>query len=152
MIKLLIADDEPLVQIGIKSMLDWEKMGVTVVGTAFNGEIAYKQILQYSPEIVISDIKMPIMSGLELAQKCRDELGKVPLFIFITSYEEFEYVKTALSVQAVDYLIKLELDKEILEAAVKKAIGILNEQSGTQHSGSYPLLHNYKEKFFKAYL
>lgn len=149
MIKLLIVDDEPLVQVGIKSMLDWAQLGIEVVGTAFNGEIAYQQILQYAPEIVISDIKMPIKSGLELARKCHDELGKIPLFIFITCYEEFDYVKTALSVQAVDYLIKLELDKETLETAVKKAIRMLNELKGTAaHAYAYPSLHNYKEKFF----
>lgn len=149
MIKLLIADDEPLVQVGIKSMLNWEQLGIEVVGTAFNGENAYQQILQYAPEIVISDIKMPIMSGLELARKCQEELGKIPLFIFVTSYEEFDFVKTALSVQAVDYLIKLELDKDTLETAVKKAITMLNERKGTAaFDYAYPSLHNYKEKFF----
>ncbi|MGL5436289.1 MAG: AraC family transcriptional regulator [Lachnospiraceae bacterium] len=149
MIRLLIADDEPLVQVGIKSMLNWEQLGIEVVGTAFNGEIAYQQILQYAPEIVISDIKMPIMTGLELARKCQEDLGKIPLFIFITSYEEFDFVKTALSVQAVDYLIKLELDKETLEASVKKALSMLEERKGmVAYSYAYPTLHSYKEKFF----
>lgn len=149
MVRLLIADDEPLVQVGIKSMLDWEKLGIEVIGTAFNGEIAYRQILQYAPEIVISDIKMPIMSGLELARKCQEELGNIPLFIFVTSYEEFDYVKTALSVQAVDYLIKLELDQDTLEASVKKALSILAERKGTAaYSQSHSMLHSYKEKFF----
>ena len=69
MINLLIADDEPLVQAGIKSMINWEEYGIHIVGTAANGAIAYDMIQEYKPEIVITDIKMPVMSGLELAQK-----------------------------------------------------------------------------------
>lgn len=68
MINLLIVDDEPLVQAGIKSMLCQDSFEVSVVGTANNGAAAYDMILRYSPEVVITDIKMPVMSGLELAK------------------------------------------------------------------------------------
>ncbi len=71
MIKLLIVDDEPLVQIGIKSMVNWADLGIEVCGAAMNGEAALKLIEEYSPEIVITDIKMPKMNGLELAKACR---------------------------------------------------------------------------------
>ena len=63
MMKLLIVDDEPLVQIGIKSMLDWNALGIEICGTAMNGQVALEMIREYSPEIVITDIKMPIMNG-----------------------------------------------------------------------------------------
>ena len=72
MIKLLIADDEPLVQIGIKSMLNWADYNIEVCGTAPNGGIALEMIEEYSPQIVITDIRMPIMNGLELAKVCRE--------------------------------------------------------------------------------
>ena len=62
LIKLLIVDDEPLVQIGIKSMLDWNALGIEICGTAMNGQVALEMIREYSPEIVITDIKMPIMN------------------------------------------------------------------------------------------
>ena len=84
MIKILIADDEPLVQIGIKSMINWEEFGIEVCGTAMNGQAALKMIEEYAPELVITDIKMPIMNGLELAKKCRNTYGPIPLFIFLT--------------------------------------------------------------------
>lgn len=108
MIKLLIVDDEPLVQIGIKSMLRWDELGIEVCGTAMNGKAALEMIRQYRPDIVITDIKMPVMNGLELVKICRDEFGPIPLFIILTSFEEFSLIKEAMSYQAVDYLIKLE--------------------------------------------
>ena len=127
MIKLLIADDEPLVQIGIKSMLNWADYGIEVCGTAMNGKVALDMIREYAPEIVITDIKMPIMNGLELAKTCRDEMGSIPLFIVLTSYEEFQLVKEALSYQVVDYLIKLELDAPSLGDSTKRALVRLEE-------------------------
>ena len=66
MYKLLIVDDEPLVQVGIKSMLDWASLNIEIIGTAANGEAALKIIEDQMPDIVITDIKMPILSGLEL--------------------------------------------------------------------------------------
>ena len=71
MIKLLIVDDEPLVQIGIKSMLRWDELGIEVCGTAMNGKAALEMIRQYRPDIVITDIKMPVMNGLEASKQIR---------------------------------------------------------------------------------
>lgn len=121
MIKLLIADDEPLVQIGLKSMVDWASLGVEICGTASNGEQAYHLISQENPEIVISDIKMPLLSGLDLAKKCRQEFGRLPVFIILTSYEDFQFAREAVSLQAVEYLIKLELTPESLTNAISHA-------------------------------
>lgn len=97
MIKLLIVDDEPLVQIGIKSMLNWADYGIEICGAAMNGAVALDMIEEYSPEIVIADIRMPIMNGLELAKTCRDTYGRIPLFIILTRYEEFELARQALA-------------------------------------------------------
>ncbi len=127
MINLLIADDEPLVQAGIKSMLNWEDYDINIIGTATNGAVAYNMIKEHSPEIVITDIKMPLMSGLELAKKCYEEGMTLPVFIILTSYEEFQFVKEALTYQVVDYLVKLELTPEILGESLKRAIGKMSE-------------------------
>ena len=107
MVQLLIVDDEPLVQIGIRSMLNWESMGIEIAGTATNGRQAYDIILEKHPEIVITDIKMPIMDGMQLIEKCQSQ-EHPPLFILLTSYEEFALVKQAISYQVLDYLVKLE--------------------------------------------
>lgn len=155
MIKLLIVDDEPLVQIGIKSMLNWADYGIEVCGTAMNGETAFQMIEEYSPEIVITDIKMPILNGLDLVKKCRDTYGQIPLFIMLTSYEEFQLVKQALSYEVVDYLIKLELDAPSLADSIVRALKRLKELKDSEayrSVGGRPLLQSYSEKFFMRLL
>jgi two-component system response regulator YesN len=122
MLKLLIADDEPLVQAGIKSMLNWEDYNINIIGTAMNGAVAYDMIKEHTPEIVITDIKMPVMSGLELAKKCYEDQISLPVFIILTSYEEFQFVKEAITYQVVDYLVKLELTPEVLGDSIRRAI------------------------------
>lgn len=149
MIKLLIADDEPLVQIGLKSMLNWADYGIEICATAMNGAQALEMIEKYSPEIVITDIKMPVMTGLELAKTCRERFGKLPLFIVLTSFEEFQLVKEALSYQVLDYLVKLELNKEVLEAVIQKALTALEEMPGHQPvSSSETGITVFQDKFF----
>ena len=151
MIKLLIVDDEPLVQIGIKSMLNWAEYGIEICGTAMNGEAALSMIEEFAPELVITDIKMPIMNGLDLVKICREQYGAIPVFIVLTSYEEFQLVRTALSYQVADYLIKLELDPASLAESVNRALERLKEQQASQayqNSGGRPLLQGYQDKFF----
>jgi two-component system response regulator YesN len=127
MIKLLIADDEPLVCVGLRSMIRWEDFGIEIAGTARNGQQALEMIETLRPEIVITDIKMPLKSGLELAEECGKKYGHIPLFIILTGFEEFDFVRRALSIQAVDYLVKLELGPESLAASVSKALSLLEE-------------------------
>ncbi len=157
MIKLLIVDDEPLVQIGIKSMVNWENLGIEICGTAMNGEAALKLIEEYSPEIVITDIKMPKMNGLDLVKACRDTYGQIPLFIILTSYEEFPLIKQAMSYQAVDYLVKLELDAASLTSSIQRALERLEEYQASQAyrkkgGENRPTLQGYHEKFFMRLL
>jgi len=130
MIRLLIADDEPLVQIGVKSMLDragLSGLGIEICGTASNGREALKLIEKHSPHIVITDIKMPIMDGLELMRQCQQKYGRLPLFIVLTSYEEFHLAKEALSLHAIEYLVKYELTEESLRSSIQNALVILDE-------------------------
>ncbi len=121
MYKVLVVDDEPLVQVGLRSMLQGMD-NIDVIGAASNGKDAYDIISKEYPDIVIADIKMPVMTGLELLEKSNKNFGSVPAFIMLTAYEEFDMVRKALSFQAVDYLIKVELNKESLEEAIRKAI------------------------------
>lgn len=134
MIKLLIVDDEPLVCVGLQSMLDWAAYDVEVIGTARNGQQALDMIAQHHPEIVISDVKMPVKNGLELVRESAERFGRVPLFILLTSYEEFDYVREAMRLQAVDYLVKIELEEKALVQALVKAISILKTLHGQEAS------------------
>lgn len=135
MYRLLIVDDEPLVQIGLKSMLAKELPDrIEVIGTASNGQEAWDLICLDPPDIVIADIRMPVMTGLELLKKSHDKYGTVPAFIMLTAYEEFEMVRQALVGEAVDYLVKIELSGQTLKNAIDKAI-LRVEESGA-HSES----------------
>jgi two-component system response regulator YesN len=125
--KLLIVDDEPLVCVGLQSMVKWEDLGVEIVGTARNGQQALDLIETLKPDLVITDIKMPLKSGLEVAEECAQVYGRLPLFIILTSFEEFKFLRRAFGVQAVDYLVKLELTAEALTASVKKALALLQK-------------------------
>ncbi len=149
MIKLLIVDDEPLVQAGIKSMINWEELDITIVGVASNGQTAYNMILEYDVEIVITDVKMPVMSGLDLARKCYDEGRNQPVFIILTGYEDFHFAKEALAFQAVDYLVKLELTPKLLTDSLHRAIGRLSELSSrTTKAADFTSGTIFKEQFF----
>lgn len=121
MTRVFIVDDEPLVLIGMQSMLDWDALGYEVVGTARNGADALKAIAETQPEIVISDIRMPVMDGMVMAEACRRKDPALPAFIMLTSYEEFDYVKRSMGFGAVDYLVKMELTPETLAAALGRA-------------------------------
>lgn len=151
MIKLLIADDETLVCIGLQSMIKWEQFNIEIVGTAHNGAQAEEMIDTLRPDIVISDIKMPVKNGLEVADSVRKKYGKIPLFIILTSYEEFEYARAAIEVQAADYLIKLELTPQALSDSIVKAISMLDDYRAME---TYPgleyrsNLHAQRDKFF----
>lgn len=152
MYKILIVDDEPLVQVGIKSMLNCQSLGLEICGVAANGEAALEIIESDSPNIVICDIKMPIMSGLELIKICCERYGfRKPVFIFLTSYEEFAMAKEALTYQASDYLIKLELTPDVLDDAIKRAIERIparQEEQSTQADTTESEQLHYNEKFY----
>ena len=69
MIRVLLVDDEPLVLIGMQSMLDWNALGYELVGTARNGAEALERIGEQQPDVVVSDIRMPVLDGLQLADR-----------------------------------------------------------------------------------
>lgn len=132
MTRILLVDDEPLVLVGIQSMLKWEDYDAQVVGTARNGVQALELIEKLRPELVIADIKMPAMDGLQLMEAVQKQYGAPPVFIILTSFEEYAFVKEAIDHQAVGYLIKLELTEQSLLDALRKAqerIATLNRDS-----------------------
>ncbi|MCR5717042.1 MAG: AraC family transcriptional regulator [Lachnospiraceae bacterium] len=152
MYKLLIIDDEPLVQVGIRSMVHWEELNIEVCGVASNGQQGLSLIEEEMPDIVITDIKMPLMSGLELLSECRRRYGNIrPAFIILTGYEDFQLAKEAISHSVIDYLVKIELTPEVLTATVEKALEMIRA-SGSALPVSEALnqrdLQVLKDKFF----
>ena len=152
MLRILLVDDEPLVLIGLQGMLEWEKLGYTICGTARNGKLALELIEREKPDIVIADVKMPVMDGLTLARTCR-ERGALPAFIMLTSFEEFDYIKQAMGAGVVDYLVKLDLTPENLQTALGRAAERVKKERALL--GELPVQENlaesvrsYRERFF----
>ncbi|NRF92439.1 response regulator [Paenibacillus frigoriresistens] len=114
MIKVLIVDDEKIIRIGLKMMIPWEQHGFELIGAAEDGVAAMALVEQYKPDIVITDLKMPRVNGLELIQKLKD----MPVFngkiIAISNYGEYDLVREAMKLGAIDYLLKVTLKPENL--------------------------------------
>lgn len=121
MYRVMIVDDEPLILAGIASMLDWESHGCRIVGKAANGQQALDKMDELRPDIVITDIKMPAMDGLEFMRCCRER--KYPAqFILLTNLEEFSLAREAMRLGAMEYLVKLEMNEELLAEALGRVI------------------------------
>jgi two-component system response regulator YesN len=132
MYSLLIADDEPLAQVGIKSMLDWGSIGVAIAGVASNGEQAFEAIERLGPDIVITDLRMPLLDGLELIERCKDTMPDCPVFIVLTAYADFESARRSLRSAAVDFLVKIELTEASLRQSVERAKAAVDAKRGAR--------------------
>lgn len=119
MYKVLIVDDEPFVREGLKLIIDWQQYGFVVCEEASNGEEALKLITELSPELVITDIKMPEMDGLELIKQSRSILNLNTHFIILSGYNDFEYAQKAIKYNVVNYLLK-PVDEDQLIEILKK--------------------------------
>lgn len=137
MYKVLIVDDEVLVRIGLKNTIDWESIGFTVVGEASNGEQGYAQFLKLSPDVVITDIKMPKQDGLWLTDKIHRDSKRTKILV-LTCYDEFQYARTALKNGATDYMLKSEIVDDELIALMKKFREALDEEGGNATLSSTP--------------
>ena len=118
-IKVIVVDDERFVRMGIVGETDWTSLGCEVVGEAENGLDALELVHEKNPELMICDIRMPKMNGLEMLKKLREEKNPVQV-IFLTAYSEFSYAREALKLYAFDYLLKPFEDGE-LESAILRA-------------------------------
>ncbi len=105
MYKLIIVDDEPRVREQLGKFIEWETLDIELVRTFSNGKEAFSFMQKNKVDIVISDIKMPVMSGLELAAACH-KLNPQIQFVIISAYRDFEFAKTAMQQHVTDYVLK----------------------------------------------
>ena len=117
--KVLIVDDEPDIREGFRHILDWDSLGLSIIGMASSGEEALSIIKEVVPDIVISDIVMKGLSGLDVIRMAREAGIASTQFILISGYNEFRYAQTAISLGVSDYILK-PISKDELEAAVLK--------------------------------
>lgn len=122
MYRVMIVDDEPLILAGIASLLDWNEYGCEISGKAANGQQALKLMEEQKPDIVITDIKMPGMDGIGFMKAVKERGWDDVIFILLTNLEEFSLARQALSLGAVEYLVKMELTEEKLADSLKLAM------------------------------
>lgn len=113
MIKFLIVDDEPLTVESIAELLDWESHGYTLIGTAANGAQALSVIRAEKPDVVFTDIKMPVMDGLELCRELHQTYPEIKAVI-LTAYRDFDYAHRAMVYGVKDYLLKNQIEPDVV--------------------------------------
>lgn len=116
--KLLIADDEALIRDGIRNHIDWGKYGIEIAGVEENG-LAALRVLEKEPiDILVTDIRMPRMDGIELSREARRRYPNIKIII-LSGYEEFEFAQQALELSVMKYLLKPFTRPELEEAVVQ---------------------------------
>lgn len=114
-IKVFLVEDEMVIRRGIKNSIDWEKEGYIFCGEASDGELAYPMIIKEKPDILITDIRIPFMDGLELCKLVKKELPNIKILI-LSGYDEFDYAKEAIRLGVTEYLLKPISSGKLLEA------------------------------------
>lgn len=126
MIKVFLVEDEAIIRNGIRNIINWEKEGFEFVGEAGDGELAYPLIKKLRPDILITDIRMPFMDGLELSRIVKNELPATKIMI-VSGYGEFDYAKQAISIGVTDYLLKPISSAKLLEA-VRQVADLIKQE------------------------
>ncbi|MGO4374365.1 response regulator, partial [Paenibacillus sp. MCAF20] len=121
---VLIVDDEPIIRNGLKSFIDFGGLGLILEGDCANGKEALGVLREKPIDILVTDIKMPVMDGLELTRQALAINPSIKI-ILISSYNEFEYVREGMKQGAIDYLLKPTLEAEELIAVLQRCKDLL---------------------------
>ena len=153
MYKIVIVDDESIIRRGLSQNIDWNSLGYEVIGTASDGEEGLEMMKTLKPDIVISDIRMPVMDGLEMVRQARRQ--RLPCkAILMSGYEDFRYAQTAINLKVEKYLLK-PIDNENLIKVVKRVTRQIDAERQLEHqiSESMPLLrHNFVSRLLSGRL
>ena len=123
MYKVVVVEDEEIARKGIIFTINWDALNCMIAGEAANGEEGAEVIRRLSPDIIVTDLKMPRMDGVEMIAKLREQ-GNRAKFIILTAYGDFKYAQSALRLGVSDYLLKPLKDGE-LEGAVRKILSVV---------------------------
>lgn len=129
----MLVDDEVFITEGLMAIIDWEELGLKVVHRAENGQEALKKFKENPVDIIVTDINMPIMTGLELVKEIK-EMGQNVKFIILSGYDEFSYAKKAIEYGVENYILK-PIDEEELEVALKKLIQTMEKEKQIINKG-----------------
>ena len=134
-IKAILVDDEPLIRSGLEKTIDWQRFNIRLAGMFANGKAALEYCRQNEVDLIITDIKMPVMDGITLMKECRQE-GIEASFVVLSSYSDFEYVKEAARIGIENYLLKpvdfLELEQTLSQFSIRMEETLREQQSQLQ--------------------
>ena len=140
MITFIIVDDEALAQEAFLSSVVWENYGFQAVGTAANGRLGLELIRKVHPDVVFTDIKMPVMDGIELCEHVSAEFPNIKL-VLLTAYKDFEYAQRALQYGVSDYILKNQIGEE----RIGELLGKLNQHFTAKSSQDRLSAHNLRQ-------
>ncbi|WP_141500270.1 response regulator [Paenibacillus luteus] len=135
MYSILLVDDEAIELETIEHYVPWDKIGITVAGTARNGKEALGKLAELKPDIILTDVRMPIMDGLEFGRRAK-QIDKNVKIIYLSGHNEFQYIKAALNIEATGYLLK-PIDMEELLALLEKVKKKCEEDQLADLSGDW---------------
>jgi two-component system response regulator YesN len=156
MYKVLLVDDERLILEGISNVVDWAEAGTVLIGTARNGLEAFEKMRKDPPDIIISDIKMPGMDGLQLAEKVSAHYPAIK-FVLLSGFSEFEYARSAIQYGVKHYLVKPCNENKILAILKELATELKQEEQrdefiSNMRYGLEKVLPHVKEQFLKEFV
>ena len=143
MIKLLIADDEKIIRETISTAIDWSALGIELIGTAANGIEAYNIILDEYPDIVLTDIKMPGLSGLELIERIK-KINHDAEFIILSGYDDFKYAQEAIKYGVRSYLLKPCNENQIIKCIQEIKDNLVSKKLSRQINEQETLIHYFE--------
>ncbi|MBM6996224.1 response regulator [Paenibacillus sp. DXFW5] len=133
--QVLLVDDEPWVLEGLRTMVNWEKHGFQVCGEALDGPEALAKMQELRPDLVVTDIHMPVISGLELIERSRRLLPKPPKFVILSGYDDFNYALTAMRQRVAEYLLK-PIDEDEFETILARLGQSIAEEMEMEQASS----------------
>ncbi|MDR9856931.1 response regulator [Paenibacillus sp. VCA1] len=144
MTNVLVVDDDHLVRKGFIGIMPWQKYGFTVAGEAGNGEKALELLKTTEVDLLITDLAMPVMSGLELMREVKDKYPRICMVV-LTFHHDFALIQEALRLGAVDYITKIELEQEQLDGILSRIAGRIREVKGGNFAESEASLAENRE-------
>jgi two-component system response regulator YesN len=133
MLNVLIVDDEPLIRQGLAVLIDWQAEGFCIAGEATNGEEAIAMLKKGEYDLVIADIRMPVMGGIELLRQARENNLSNARFVILSGHYEFEYAKEAIRLSCTDYILKPIKQEELLALVRKVSADCAKSRESEEH-------------------
>ena len=136
MLNVLIVDDDKLTRKGLIASMPWDKYEMKIVGEAGNGIAALEFLEKTQVDLVLSDLEMPLMSGLEFIQKAQARYSRLK-FAVLTVHSDFDYIQQALRLGAIDYIAKVQFDQENFDSILSRLSQRVRKEM--EKDGSLPM-------------